>query len=95
MTPEQESDGEVEIGEDDELEEDELTATPVRTSLQIIMKELIVQSKPKNTPSANRRAQEASAKKAATAERKAQVAEIGKKRGAIEQARVRRSAYPL
>jgi SWI/SNF-related matrix-associated actin-dependent regulator of chromatin subfamily A member 5 len=40
------------------------------------------------TPSATRRQVEASAKKAANAERKAQVAEIGRHRTAIEKAKV-------
>ncbi|KAK4684402.1 hypothetical protein P7C73_g5775, partial [Tremellales sp. Uapishka_1] len=70
QTPDPESDGEMELGEDDELDEDELGG-----------------SKNALTPSANRRQQISSAKKAVKAERKAQVTEIGKKRDAIEKAK--------
>lgn len=43
---------------------------------------------PKITPSAKRRADQATAKKVATAERKAQISEIGKKRTAVEEKKV-------
>ncbi|EIW69137.1 hypothetical protein TREMEDRAFT_68987 [Tremella mesenterica DSM 1558] len=69
VTPE-DSDGEVELGEDDELDEDDVVASASKT-----------------TPSASRRVKEAQAKKAANAERKAQIADIGKKRGAVEEAK--------
>ncbi|GFZ42856.1 DNA helicase [Saitozyma sp. JCM 24511] len=70
-TPEpDEDDGEDELGDDEELDEDDMVSSAV-----------------KMTPSATRRQVEASAKKAANAERKAQVAEIGRHRTAIEKAK--------
>ncbi|ORY25274.1 putative chromatin remodelling complex ATPase chain [Naematelia encephala] len=60
------------FGEDELLDEDDMVGADSK----------------KATPSAKKRADQASAKKAANAERKANIGEIGKKRGAIEQAKL-------
>lgn len=82
MTPEPENESEDELGTDEEFDEDEIAGGSVSRTRGITY------TKTGLTPSAKRKADAAAKRRAATDARRAQIGDIAKKRGAMEQHKV-------